>query len=631
MAKSGFDMGDYDPNDPGATTKRSQSEGESESDWGFDDWGRADPNNQWGGPPKERTWAEDMNWSNEEDPQAQFQKQQAASDGRTKALDLGDLGLEQPGGDAEADRRSQGWEQNKRKETAGGWDEWGDWDSNKSAADDGWGNNGGGQAKQAADRYNEGGNNDGFGSSNLRSGRGGPGMYSTKSNDDGRGDREYGGGRAQGGWGDSGGGYGDDGWSSPSGGGGGGMGGGGMPSYGGGGGGDDSTQAIDVSNIGSLDAPSLGGGGMGGGAPQAMGGGGPQAMGGPALASLVIFAPNEQPVTFELRPGVTSVGRGLENNVVLSDPFASRKHLMIIHRDGNFEVKDSSSNQNTTVNGHLISHAGLRPGDHIEIGSTVMRFIMGPPDANAMMPGPPPPVEPYHLAPPPAGGGPGMAHPGGAPPKKKKTGLIIALLVLVLGGIGAAVFFIAGGDDKGGEATADDGKKKKKKKKSASTYDEEETASSSKSKGKSGEEDPEETPDEPPPSVDIDARISAAMLGGAAMSTGKVKPQDIELAPIPVWVRFEGKAGTSARLEVIAPDGERVGYTPFGRAIAKGKGKEKWTLRAEGYKDKVISVDRSKGYSGTVTLKKGSNKKKKKKRKKGRKKAKRSTSIPIVD
>src|SRR5690606_12103464 len=63
------------------------------------------------------------------------------------------------------------------------------------------------------------------------------------------------------------------------------------------------------------------------------GGAGPVADGGPTMGSLVIFAQNAQPVVYELGNGVTSIGRGLENNVVLSDPYSSRKHFLVVHRD----------------------------------------------------------------------------------------------------------------------------------------------------------------------------------------------------------------------------------------------------------------------------------------------------------
>lgn len=614
---------DGGPADFSPTDKKAKAEGESEKDWGFDEWGNQSAGDPWGGP-RQRSWAEDDNWAGMDDPQDAFQKQQAQADGKTKALDIGELGLDgPPQTDAEADRRASGWDQNKRKSTAGGWDEWGDWDSNKQ--DENWGGSGGGSAgggekqnRQAADLYGDGSSGDAFGSGNLRNRVGD--MYTQKSKDDDRAAHDYEGGR-RGGWGtgaeaDSAGW--DDGWSSNPSGGGGGAPPPAAPAYGGGGmGGDtgEATQAIDVSDIGSLEAPSAFGGAPAG-APA------PAAADGPALAHLVIFAPNEQPVPFELRPGVTSVGRGLENNVVLGDPFASRKHLMIIHRDGNFEVKDSSSNQNTTLNGHPVAHALLRPGDHIEIGSTVMRFIPGAVNPNAMMPGPPPPVEPHHLAPPPAGAPHAMMGPGGGPPKKKKTGLIIALVVLLLGGIGAAIAVVASGGDSKSEAASDDDDKDKKK----ANLDElgGETGSSS-SKGSELEEFGEPPP---PPVVEIHSAISDGLLGSAAMSTGRAKPKDVVIAPVPVWIRIEGKAGTSTRLEVYNDEDEMVGTTPFARSFAKSEGTQEWSVRADGYRDEDIKIDMSKGYNDTVKLRKG---RKKKKKKRGRKKVKRSAAIPVVD
>ena len=142
-----------------------------------------------------------------------------------------------------------------------------------------------------------------------------------------------------------------------------------------------------------------------------------------AAACLIIFAPEApEPVQFELRRGVTTIGRGFDNNIVLSDVFASRKHSVVLKRGEHFEVQDAGSDNGTTINGHPVSHARLRFGDHIEIGSTFLRFAPGAPSAQDLTMSSPPQKPPHHLK---------------TPPAKRKsrqmsTGAILALFSLIM-------------------------------------------------------------------------------------------------------------------------------------------------------------------------------------------------------
>ena len=92
---------------------------------------------------------------------------------------------------------------------------------------------------------------------------------------------------------------------------------------------------------------------------------------------LVIFVPETEPILFELMPGITTVGRGMENHLVLGDPYASRKHLVITCKDGFFAFEDTGSDNGTVVNGQRAVGAPLKTGDVIEIGSVQMRFVQG--------------------------------------------------------------------------------------------------------------------------------------------------------------------------------------------------------------------------------------------------------------
>jgi pSer/pThr/pTyr-binding forkhead associated (FHA) protein len=99
--------------------------------------------------------------------------------------------------------------------------------------------------------------------------------------------------------------------------------------------------------------------------------------------SLVLFQPDAQPTVHKLRRDVTTLGRGLSCDVVLEDDAASRLHASINYKDGRLELIDEGSRNGLSINGHPISLAQLREGDHIEVGACTMRVVMhkvGPKD-----------------------------------------------------------------------------------------------------------------------------------------------------------------------------------------------------------------------------------------------------------
>ena len=141
---------------------------------------------------------------------------------------------------------------------------------------------------------------------------------------------------------------------------------------------------------------------------------------------LVIFVPETEPIMFELMPGITTVGRGMENHLVLGDPYASRKHLVITCKNGFFSFEDTGSDNGTVVNGQTCKAAPLKTGDVVEIGSVQMRFVQGP-------------VLPQHQArpaPTPPSGGTGTMAPQPAQKQGGNKGQMILLGVLVLATVG---------------------------------------------------------------------------------------------------------------------------------------------------------------------------------------------------
>jgi pSer/pThr/pTyr-binding forkhead associated (FHA) protein len=53
----------------------------------------------------------------------------------------------------------------------------------------------------------------------------------------------------------------------------------------------------------------------------------------------------------------------------------SRRHALILERDGEPVIADDRSRNGTYVNGRRVTEARLRNGDQVQIGSRLMRFL----------------------------------------------------------------------------------------------------------------------------------------------------------------------------------------------------------------------------------------------------------------
>ncbi len=96
--------------------------------------------------------------------------------------------------------------------------------------------------------------------------------------------------------------------------------------------------------------------------------------------SLIVRYPGEKPRRIALRPGVTTLGRMLVNDIVLTDTAVSRKHAEIEHRpqDDLILVRDLGSANGTFVNLERLESGGqrqIRAGDLIQIGATEIGVV----------------------------------------------------------------------------------------------------------------------------------------------------------------------------------------------------------------------------------------------------------------
>jgi pSer/pThr/pTyr-binding forkhead associated (FHA) protein len=79
--------------------------------------------------------------------------------------------------------------------------------------------------------------------------------------------------------------------------------------------------------------------------------------------------------TFVVTGPSVSVGRGVENDLILADPKASRKHADLVYSGGGWSFKDSGSANGVLFKGKMVRQGSLRMGDTLTIGATTLEFM----------------------------------------------------------------------------------------------------------------------------------------------------------------------------------------------------------------------------------------------------------------
>ena len=101
----------------------------------------------------------------------------------------------------------------------------------------------------------------------------------------------------------------------------------------------------------------------------------------PHLKLLSSIAHGEKQTVTEIFPlikGVSTLGRGLEAQIVISDPHVSSKHLQVEFTANGFVARDLGSVNGSYVNKTRISQPVLlSEGDEIEIGVSKLVFSEG--------------------------------------------------------------------------------------------------------------------------------------------------------------------------------------------------------------------------------------------------------------
>jgi pSer/pThr/pTyr-binding forkhead associated (FHA) protein len=77
---------------------------------------------------------------------------------------------------------------------------------------------------------------------------------------------------------------------------------------------------------------------------------------------------------FALKLQITSIGRKIDNVLVLNDPRVSRLHAELRCFRGRYVVFDMGSTGGTYVNGHRVSHSVVYDGDVISLAGVQLVF-----------------------------------------------------------------------------------------------------------------------------------------------------------------------------------------------------------------------------------------------------------------
>ena len=82
----------------------------------------------------------------------------------------------------------------------------------------------------------------------------------------------------------------------------------------------------------------------------------------------------DQKKIYELKPGITKIGRQLDNQIVIHDSLISRYHSKILVTSDQTIIQDCQSRNHTFVNQVQITRAVLQEGDRITIGNKNFQY-----------------------------------------------------------------------------------------------------------------------------------------------------------------------------------------------------------------------------------------------------------------
>jgi hypothetical protein len=90
--------------------------------------------------------------------------------------------------------------------------------------------------------------------------------------------------------------------------------------------------------------------------------------------AMLLLDTNQGPHVIPLESTLLTLGRGLNNDIILEDTRVSRHHAQLRYKTRRFWVTDLNSTNGTYVNGERISEVDLRHGDVVSLGGLELTF-----------------------------------------------------------------------------------------------------------------------------------------------------------------------------------------------------------------------------------------------------------------
>ena len=289
-------------------------------------------------------------------------------------------------------------------------------------------------------------------------------------------------------------------------------------------------------------------------------------------ASLIIFQPNASPKIFEIKKISTSIGRALDNMVVLNDKYASRHQLVINYVNSRYEVFGLSQDNVAAVNGYPFSHVRLMNNDLIEVGATRIRFVFGLIRDEMLANTSTINGKPEHIDPPPQ---------EVRSPKTTRKNLIllisgVAVIVFVL--IIVVVMMAASKSTNVDSPTV--------------AEDSEQQADDKADSSKKDLPKVELT--------DTDKSIVSGMSEAMGVAINQNKPGKENLLGHVIHIQINSEPSGA---QIINPDGSVRGTTPYdAKERVNDEAKETWTIRLENYEDQTIDVSFAGNIEKSLTL-----------------------------
>ncbi len=94
------------------------------------------------------------------------------------------------------------------------------------------------------------------------------------------------------------------------------------------------------------------------------------------MPRLIVIKGTDEGRQFALTEDLLSAGRDSSSRLRLTDTEVSRRHAEFVRTDDGYRVRDVGSANGTYVNNQSVRDVLLQPGDHIQIGQTVLVYLL---------------------------------------------------------------------------------------------------------------------------------------------------------------------------------------------------------------------------------------------------------------